>query len=61
MLGVKGGEGVVVTVMDADGVIFSELELVNPNYPMPPVSLPVGWAVSFGAFATAPQVTAGGA
>ena len=61
LLGVKGGEGVVVTVMDAEGVVFSELELVHPDYPMPPVSLPVGWAVGFGAFAAAPQVTVGGA
>lgn len=57
MLGLTGGDGAVVTVMDADGAVFSQASV---SQAMPVLTLPVGWVVSFGEFTTAPKVMVGG-
>lgn len=59
MLAVSGAHGVVVTLMDADGNVFSRTDVSQGT---PSISLPVDWAVSFGEFtASAPlKVVVGG-
>jgi hypothetical protein len=57
LLGVSGGDGAVLTIMDADGAVFSRAGMSQAT---PPLALPVGWAVSFGGFTAAPKVMVGG-